>query len=717
MSRPAGGGVATASGSGAAPPDETAALRAMLEARSVAVVGASARPGSFGEQLMTQLVGGGFEGDVFPVNPSYEEVAGLACVDSVADLPEPVDLAILGVANARLEEQLSACAAAGARSAVIFASCHEEPRPGLSPLPERLAAIARGAGMVLCGGNGMGFLNLDRRLRACGFLEPADLEPGPIAFVTHSGSVFSALLHNDRLLRFNLVVSSGMELTTTAAEYLRYALDLPTTRVAALFLETVRDPDAFVDALEAAGERDVPVVALKVGREPLARAMVTTHSGALAGEDGAFDAVVDAHGVLRVRTLDEMADTLELLSSGRRAASGGLAAIHDSGGERAHLVDAAAEAGVPFARISVTTRTRLADVLEDGLVPENPLDAWGTGNEHERIYAESIRALLDDDDTAALAFVVDLTTQDPPGEGYLAVAREIAPGTPKPFAMLSNLRAAVDRSDARGLREAGIPVLEGTGTGLAAFRHLFALRDARARPPAGPPEPLPSGVRSRWAARLSSGEPFDEVESLAFLREAGVPAVAAERADTEEAAVASAGRVGWPVAVKTASAAHKSEADGVRLGLVGPEDVAAAYRDLAARIGPVVTVAAMAPPGVEVALGLVRDPQFGPLVMAAAGGVLVEVLADRAFALPPLDEAGAERLLSRLAVRKLLGGVRGARPADVAALRTAVVRLSAVARELGDLIDALDVNPMIVGPAGALAVDALVVPRADRREG
>jgi acyl-CoA synthetase (NDP forming) len=426
--------------------------------------------------------------------------------------------------------------------------------------------------------------------------------------------------------------------------------------------------------------------------------------------------VVDAHGVLRVRTLDEMADTLELLSSGRRAAPGGLAAIHDSGGERAHLVDAAAEAGVPFARISVTTRTRLAEVLEDGLLPENPLDAWGTGNEHERIYAESIRALLDDDDTAALAFVVDLTTQDPPGEGYLAVARAVAPATPKPFAMLSNLRAAVDRSDARGLREAGIPVLEGTGTGLAAFGHLFALRDARARPPAGPPETLPPGVRSRWAPRLSSGEPFDEIESLAFLREAGVPAVAAERADTEEAAVAAAGRLGWTVAVKTASAAHKSEADGVRLGLAGPDDVAAAWRDLAARLGPVVTVASMAPPGVEVALGVVHDPQFGPLVMVAAGGVLVEVFADRAFALPPLDEAGADRLLSRLAVRRLLDGVRGGPPADVAALRTAVVRLSAVARELGDLIDALDVNPMIVGPAGALAVDGLVIPRAGRRE-
>ena len=215
-------------------------LAPLLEPRSVAVVGASARPGSFGDQLVAQLLSGGYRGAVHLVNPRYREVAGRPCHPSLADLPGPVDLAVLAVPNAALEAQLRAAAAAGIPAAVIFASCLDPP-----DLAERLAAIAREAGMAVCGGNGMGFFNLEQSLRVCGYPEPADLAAGPVAVVSHSGSVFSALLHNDRGLRFNLVVSAGNELVTSAAAYLDHALDLPGTRVVALFLETVREPAAF----------------------------------------------------------------------------------------------------------------------------------------------------------------------------------------------------------------------------------------------------------------------------------------------------------------------------------------------------------------------------------------------------------------------------------------------------------------------------------------
>src|SRR2546430_3060238 len=196
--------------------------------------------------------------------------------------------------------------------------------------------------MAICGGKGMGLVNLDRRLRICGYAMPTDLPPGAITFISHSGSAFSAMLHNDHGLRFNLVVSAGQELTTTTAEYLTYALDQPTTRAAALFIETVRDPERFRAALERAADLDIPVVVLKVGREARASELVAAHSGALAGENGAYEALFDFHGTVRVETLDEMADTLELLASARRAPPRGLAAVHGSGGGRAPLIDAAA---------------------------------------------------------------------------------------------------------------------------------------------------------------------------------------------------------------------------------------------------------------------------------------------------------------------------------------------------------------------------------------
>ena len=348
-------------------------LAPLLEPRSIAVVGASARPGSFGDQLVGQLLGGGYQGEVHLVNPRYAEVAGRPCLPSLADLPEPVDLAVLAVPNAALEAQLAAAAALGIPAATIFASCLEpDPPPNRAvPLVDRLRALAAGAGMAVCGGNGMGFFNLEQSLRVCGYPEPPGLEPGPVAVVSHSGSVFSALLHNARGLRFNLVVSAGNELATSAAAYLDHALDLPSTRVAALFLETVREPAAFRAALAKAADRAIPVVVLKVGRGPAARAMVAAHSGALAGEEGAYQALFDAYGVAQVATLDELADTCELLA-GRRAHAGGLAAIHDSGGERAHLLDLAEEVGLPFADISAATRERLAAELEPGLPPPTP---------------------------------------------------------------------------------------------------------------------------------------------------------------------------------------------------------------------------------------------------------------------------------------------------------------------------------------------------------
>jgi acyl-CoA synthetase (NDP forming) len=686
-------------------------LAPMLEADSVAVVGASARPGSFGEQMMLQLVRGGFDGRIHPVNPQYPEVMGLPCSPSLAALPGPVDLAILGVGNARLEEQMQAAADAGIRSAVIFASCYEKPRPGVVPLRDRLARTAIDAGMTICGGNGMGFVNLERRLRACGFLEPEDLPAGRIAFVTHSGSVFSALLHNDRGIRFNVVVSSGLELTTTTAEYMHFALGLESTCVIGLFIESIRDVDTFLEALRIAADRGVWVVALKVGREELAGDMVEAHSGALAGEDGAYDAVFDAFGVVRVRTLDEMADTLDLMQADRPAGQGGLAAVHDSGGERAHLIDVASDVGVPFARISPDTVRRLEATLEEGLPAINPLDAWGTGRDHERIFSDCIHALLDDPDVAALALVVDLTTQDVPEEGYVAVAKDAFASTAKPFAVLSNLPAAIDPRDARSLRAAGVPILEGTASGLAAIGHLLEHRDFLARGPVRPPGGPPGGVTDRWRRRLEGGGPFDEVEALELLADYGIAVAACERAGDVEEAVDAARRLGFPVAIKTAEHHHKTGVDGVRVGIAGEEELRRAYRELSGRLGPGVTVAAMAPPGVEMALGVARDRQFGPLVMAAAGGVLIEAIRDRRFAVPPLDGVSARRLIDRLSVRPLLDGVRGSAPADIDALAEALSRLSILALELGDLVEALDVNPLIVGPSGSVAVDALVVPR------
>jgi acetate---CoA ligase (ADP-forming) len=256
-------------------------------------------------------------------------------------------------------------------------------------------------------------------------------------------------------------------------------------------------------------------------------------------------------------------------------------------------------------------------------------------------------------------------------------------------------------------------VLEGTFTGLQAFRHLFASRDHRSR--TAPDEVAGPGpeVAARWRERLLSEPPISEVEGLTMLGDYGIPVVAAAACASLEDTLAAAERIGWPVVLKTAApgVAHKSHMGGVRLGIGAPDELSRVYLDMCERLGPRVTVQAMAPAGVELALGIVRDDQFGLLVMVAAGGVLVEVLRDRRFALCPVDQHGARRLLDQLGVRPLLDGGRGVPPADVEGVARAVAGLSVLGRDLGDRLDAIDVNPLIARADGCVAADVLVVAR------
>ena len=695
------------------PPDQS--LEPLLAAQSVAIVGASQRPGSAGYTMVSEIKSGGFMGPVYPINPGYDEVLGLPCYATLNELPEPVDLVILGVKNSLLEGQLQLAADCGVRAAVIFASCYEEPRDDTPPLNTRLSEIARAHRMPICGGNGMGFFNLENGLRALAYPELSDLETGPITWLSHSGSAYTAMTHNKRGLKFNLAVSAGMELTTTVSDYMKYALGLESTGVIAMFLETVRDPVGFREALTLANARDIPVVVLKAGREALARELIIAHSGGLAGEDGAYEAVFREYGVTRVANLDEMVDTLELFAAGRSAAPGGLAAIHDSGGERAHLIDVAGEVNIPLAQISDETAGRMATVLDPGLPAVNPVDAWGTGYDYEAIFCECMRALIADPNTAALGFVVDLADYiHDAGQGYDRMAAQIFSETDKPVAVLSNLTSAIPEDSATLIRDAGVPLLEGTASGLTAFRALFDRRDFAALPPLTIPTPVSRAVRERWRNRLREDAPWDEHEGLALLRDYGIPAAGGKIAHSAADALGAADAIGWPVALKTAAPGvpHKSDVGGVSLGVDNPAELERAYKDLVERLGPPVLVQRMAPAGVELLVGVVRDAQFGPLVMAGAGGILVETFCERAFALPPLDRPRTERLLAGLTTNKLLAGIRGSAPSDTTAVINALVRLSVLATDLGDLIDGLDINPLIAGPDGCIAVDALVVPKA-----
>ncbi len=684
-------------------------LDPLLRPGSLAFVGASVRPSTPGNTMVRAVAMDGYAGRVYAINPKYDVVEGVACFPSLSALPETVEHVVLGVANEHLEAELAATIRHGARAATIFASCVLD---GDDRLAGRLAAMAREAGVVICGGNGMGFCNPVAGLRVSGYAARHRMLPGGVTLIAQSGSAFSALGYNDRRLKFNLCVSTGRELTTSAADYMDWALEQAGTRVIGLFLETARDPERFVAALAKAEQRRVPVVVLKVGRTETSAAFAASHSGAIAGDNAAYEALFEKHGVASVGTLDSLAASLLLFGAAKPAAKGGMASIHDSGGEREMVVDLASQIGVPFAAIGEATRDRLRRHLDPELEPVNPLDVWGTGRDFEAVVEACLDALLDDPDTGVGVMFEDIRDGSYVTEGFTAAAIRAARRSDKPVALVTNYAALNHREVALATTEAGVPVIDGTEEGLRAVRHLLAFRDHVPAAPAGH-APIDPRLRTGWRARLENGTPLDEAEALWLISDYGIATPKSRVADTLEAVVAAGAEIGYPVALKTAAPGilHKSDQGGVKLGLADREGLATAYREMSSRLGPRVLVAAMVGKGVEIGLGLVHDQQFGPYLIVAAGGIWIEVLKDRVVALPPVSPARAATLIDRLRIRPLLDGRRGQPAADLPALHHAVSRLSYLAEDLGDLIAEMDINPVIVSDSGAVAVDAVVVPR------
>ena len=689
-------------------------LDALLRAKSVAVIGASAKRGSFGWHVVRQLLDFGYSGRILPVNPAYTDIENLICLPSVHEISETVDCAAICVADQHIESAMADVARAGIPAAVIFGSAAGRTEDG-KPLAARIVEIARQADIALMGANCMGFFNFADRLFLTGY--PYHQEPscGAISFITHSGSMLSAVAKNTRGMNFNYVISSGQELVLTAAHFLEFVLRQSETRVVGLFLETIRDPERFLAALELASERDIPVVLLKVGRTERGAEMAMAHSGALAVRHAAIEAVADRYGVTLVRTVEEMLDTLELFASGRRAPTNYLGAITDSGGERGLLVDLAADAGVSFAQLAEATMSVLESHLEAGLMPGNPADLWGTGREWQSVYRGCVEAMLKDPAVGGFNFGIDFNIGSRLGPDYREIAIQGFHSTTKPFAVIANVAAGLNPDDASLLRAAGVPVLAGTETGLLAFRHLFAYSQGRRdcqfdggwRPKLPPlaPEQL---------AFVQKDRALTEFESCAVLSQFGLRSAQALITTDESAALSAANQFGYPVVLKTAEIGvlHKSDRGGVRSNLTSGGMVLDTYREISARFGPAVLVQKHVDVsrGVELFLGMTIDSQFGPVVTVGFGGNLVEIFNDSVTLLAPCRAAELVRRLEGLRGYDLLGNVRGRDPIDIGALAEVVEQFSVAAAVLAPWVAEIDINPLLAIRDQFTMLDALIVP-------
>ena len=687
-------------------------LDPLLRPRSVAVVGASARTDSLGEWALMNLGLGGYPGRIYPVNPNYDELQGHSCYASLADLPETPDLVIFAVGDQRIEGSLDEAIAAGVPAAVLQSTLYldDDADP---PLRERVREKIRASGMLVCGANGMGFYNVRDHVWTCGFDSTSHEAPGNVALISHSGSGMSGIIDCDERVRINVAVSTGNELSVTMDEYLDFVLDLPETRVVGLFIETARNPEGFAAALSKAVRRSIPIVALKVGRTEKSAALAVSHSGAMAGDDATYDALFDRYGVQRARDQDEFTTMLIMFAEMYPVAAGGLVTLHDSGGERQLLVDLADAANVPLTELSNETSAALVEVLDPELPAVNPLDAWSRGgpNATENI-TRCLTLLMQDPGTAVAGVIHDRAPAGKIYPSYLAYMQRAQTDTGKPVALVAARQGTGHDEAAVTSTHAGLPVLDGVSQFLVGVRALFAYRDFQLCEPAAPGA-ADQQVVGRWQGRLATDTTLSESESLAVLTDFGVETTACQLANSEDAAVAAAVRVAYPVALKTAKHGllHKSDEGGVVLGIQNEEQLRHAYANMSRRLGGDALVSSMAPAGVEMFLGIKRDPQYGPVVLIGSGGVLAETIADVQFALPPFDVAHARRCVDRLKLRPLLDGVRGKPAVDIDAFCAAAARFSEMAAALGEVLAEVDVNPVIVHENGAIAVDALVAGR------
>jgi len=578
-------------------------------------------------------------------------------------------------------------------------------------LRERVQKKVNDTGMLLCGANCMGFYNVRDHVWACGFDSGDHPAPGNVALISHSGSGMCGLVDSEARLQINLAVSTGNELAVSMDEYLDFVLDLPETKAVGLFVETARNPAGFRAALEKAVRRKIPVVAIKVGRTEKSAQLAVSHSGAIAGDDAAYDALFDHYGVQRVRDMDEMATALILFAELPLPGEGGLVSLHDSGGERQLMIDLCDEAGVALTELSDKTKTTLRDSLDPELPAVNPLDGWSRGGpDAEQRMTRCLTTLMQDPGAAMGALVLDRAPKGSVYPGYLKRMQKARAESGKSVALVAARQGTGHDEAVVASTRAGMPILDGIPGFLRGVRALFSYRDFLQRDRQAAPD-VDSSTVAAWRKRLGESSDGGEAESLQMFADFGLPVATSASVTDSEALIAAAADIGYPVVLKTAAPGllHKSDKGGVALGIGDENELIAAYISMSERLGPDVIVAAMADSGIEMMLGARRDPQFGPVVLIGFGGINVEALHDVVFALPPFSPQHARRCVDRLKLRPFLDGVRGKPAGDIDAYCELAARFSALVDALRDDLAEVDVNPVIVHESGCTIVDALVL--------
>ena len=704
---------------------QTPDLRRFFGPASVALVGATDDVGRFAGKVLMRMHNFGYQGRIYPVNPRLETARGLKCYASVHDLPETPDHVGIVVPAAKVLGILEECAARGVPFATVYTGGFAESGTDEGRrLQAAVTALARDSGMRIMGPNCNGMVSfvdgfaMTTTATIAGPRKPA----GDVAVVSQSGGAGQANVMwraQEIGLGINYQVSCGNSADLNILDFMQFAIEQPSTRVVMVLAENIPDGPRLFEVARLAAEREKPIVMVKLGRTAAGGVAAASHTGAMAGSDDVCDAALRQCGIIRVDDCNELYETAMMLRTRRWPRGTRAAATTISGGNGVLLVDLGASLGISWPDYTAATRARLAEVLPKLASTGNPTDVTNAVIGKPEIFQQAIEAIARDDNVDV---VVPVFTLAQASDVKQAVAA--AHAVDKPVAVLWTGCCNDDPSfTVHSVVSEGIPAYRNTLSCLKAVRAAMRygqFLEARRNHAASA---RPSGIdvnRAREIVQSQHGTLTERV-SKSVLAAYGFPVTREMLAGSADEAVKLARDIGRPVALKIESPdiPHKTEAGAIRLNVQGDEAIRTAHNDVmnaARRYKPDakldgVLVQEMAPAGVEMMLGLVNDPVFGPVVVAALGGIHVEVLRDLAYRVAPVDHAEARAMLGELRAYKLLEGVRGAAPRDIDALCDLIVRLSWLAHDLRDDIRELDINPLIVleRGRGACAVDALIV--------
>jgi acyl-CoA synthetase (NDP forming) len=705
-------------------------LRPLLSPKSLAIVGASADESIRG-RLTKQLIEHGFDGPIYPVTRSQSEVLGHKAYKSVADLPEPVDLAVIVVPAAHVISTIEQCGARGIPAAVIISSGFgEEKSEEAAQRDAELRALAERTGMAICGPNSEGLVNPLRPLVATFSpvfhdpsvpLMPKGSKARPIAVSCQSGALtFSFLSRGQpRQLQFTTQVSSGNQTVLEAHDYIEAAIDSGAADIFLVYLEGIRQPARFRAVADRAARAGKPLIVAKVGRSAAGRRAAASHTGALAQSGAIDDAVFRHHGIIRGEDLDHMLDVSAAFAFCKLPKGNRVAIITGSGGSAVWMADILSAHGLELPVLEDDIQAKIMAMLPSYASALNPIDATAQaiGAVGYKPIVELVRQSRRIDTILLISSMANEATARKRAEELGDIVAETA----QPILMATYTTATAGAIAA--FAGVGVPAYTSMPSCAQAIRALVDYAKFQGRI-AGRAAPVATTATVRdtvGSALRESGKVLTEVQAKALLAAYGVKRVPEFLATGEEDASDAAMRIGGPVALKVQSPdiVHKTEAGAVLLGLSGDATVREGYRTVMARATAAhpgakidgVLVQAMARRGQEMILGITRDPVFGPMLMVGLGGIHVEVLKDVAFAPVPLDADDALALIGELKGAALLDGVRGARPADKPALAELMVALSRFAADHAEQIEEIDLNPVIVHEAGEglSIVDALIV--------